>query len=364
MRRLGLSLDLDLGLGLGMGGAAARSVPRLALYEAAASVPDQPPPNLRPTSAQPPPPSRAVQVNCSPALGIECEADRQVKEPLVGDLAEILATQRSSPGGTSSLPAGGGARAAKARGWPSARLCAATASTAAASGDMPSLRSREAAAASDGLARLPETVGQYELIFPFNGLTRKLAGGIGGHEGAVVHEIRAELQRAAGVATPTAAGQGASGDGGDGGGGRRSAADRRAQTSVGAPAPDAPGGGRAAAGGPSAAPPNRMLDDDAPPKRHGSSGGGSSGSGGSSHRSNSSGCRGSSSQGGSGSRCCSSSSTSSNGSFRNLNGGSRRLSGIEPTASATAQGRNMARLTLRADRPPADVRRGTRVATS
>ena len=52
----------------------------------------------------------AWQVNCSPALGVECTADREVKEPLIADLVDLLDMQREQA--NAMMPAGGGARAA------------------------------------------------------------------------------------------------------------------------------------------------------------------------------------------------------------------------------------------------------------
>ena len=38
-----------------------------------------------------------LEVNTSPALGIECNVDREVKEPLIADLVDLLALQASPP---------------------------------------------------------------------------------------------------------------------------------------------------------------------------------------------------------------------------------------------------------------------------
>ena len=50
-------------------------------------------------------------VNSSPAMGVECEVDQQVKEPLIGDLIDLVGfTEKQSgsqrPGRTSAVSAG------------------------------------------------------------------------------------------------------------------------------------------------------------------------------------------------------------------------------------------------------------------
>ena len=54
-----------------------------------------------------------LEVNTSPALGVECDVDRHVKEPLLADLVELLAVQQATADAP-SCPAGGGAAAARA----------------------------------------------------------------------------------------------------------------------------------------------------------------------------------------------------------------------------------------------------------
>ena len=203
--------------------------------------------------------------------------DREVKEPLIADLVEMLALQQKT---AFNCPAGGGARAAKARGWPGASSGRSAgggdggrsaggggggsggadgpsgggsgegSSSAAASGSgsggvsgrlssMAIGRGRGGGGSSgsgggvsgsggsggsgsgeksSGFARLsgsvggarrpterdrytevmalPEKVGGYELIFPFNAATARLAGGVGGSEAQIVSEIKGELQAA------------------------------------------------------------------------------------------------------------------------------------------------------------------------
>lgn len=60
------------------------------------------------------------------------------------------------------------------------------------------MRAREALAAE--VQQLPEKVGGYELIFPFNLATKKLAERLEGNEAHVVAAVRGELQAASALA--------------------------------------------------------------------------------------------------------------------------------------------------------------------
>ncbi|KAL1514531.1 hypothetical protein AB1Y20_003628 [Prymnesium parvum] len=158
-----------------------------------------------------------LEVNTSPALGVECDVDREVKEPLLADLIDLLALQRPR-NAAAACPAGGGVRAAKARGWPTSgggRGGEAGRGSGGgggggggvAEGGGGGVIGRSIAATRTGererqaeVMRLPEKVGGYELIFPFNAATAKLAPKIGGNEALVVGEIKAELQAAAAAA--------------------------------------------------------------------------------------------------------------------------------------------------------------------
>ena len=185
-----------------------------------------------------------LEVNCSPALGCEEHADREVKEPLIGDLVDLLGMQREQA--TAALPAGGGARAVqKARGWPSRREKPAANSESGDSKDSSSKDSKDkdkegsgkdskeekgeaarqqrrssssdaeppAAAALPGARRkvsvaermawaAPPSIGGYEQIFPFNQMTERLSSNVGGNEASIVKEIQLELQKEAAKHAP------------------------------------------------------------------------------------------------------------------------------------------------------------------
>ena len=197
-----------------------------------------------------------LEVNCSPALGIECAADREVKEPLIADLVDLLGQQREQV--VAGMPAGGGARAAKARGWPGRAEgggegggrrrspgdaagggeggSTATVSKAPSPPSKPSappLPKRGGRAAwAEAAANSPNEIGGYELIFPFNAATQRLASNVGGNEAQIVAEIRSELQRrTAHQDSDKGAAEGAAGDVSDACGeaneGRRDARDAR-----------------------------------------------------------------------------------------------------------------------------------------
>mmetsp|Transcript_32436 Transcript_32436/g.75659 ORF Transcript_32436/g.75659 Transcript_32436/m.75659 type:complete len:663 (-) Transcript_32436:212-2200(-) len=130
-----------------------------------------------------------LEVNTSPALAVECEADRQVKEPLISDLVDLLEMQHASASNRNS---------AQPRAADSSRRLEQLTSAAKMRGSVSSSaqsRKREAAAAE--VQQLPTTVGGYELIFPFNQVTAAAASCLGGNESHVVAEIKAELQAAA-----------------------------------------------------------------------------------------------------------------------------------------------------------------------
>ena len=95
-----------------------------------------------------------------------------------------------------AMPAGAGARAAKARGWPG-RGEGGTRRRNSDSVD-PGAPTRRGGrpAFSEIAADSPQSIGGYELIFPFNAATTRLAGNVGGNEAQIVGEIRSELQRA------------------------------------------------------------------------------------------------------------------------------------------------------------------------
>jgi hypothetical protein len=165
-------------------------------------------------------------VNCSPALGVECQADLEVKEPLLADLIDLLEMQAGERplggAGKDEPPAdgeasraarersravGGGARAARARAT-GGRAGHGT-SLRDADGAGPARARRETAAAAERLAAMPATYGGYELIFPFSKATERVADSIGGNESLIIAEVRAELQRATAGAPPDAEGGGA-----------------------------------------------------------------------------------------------------------------------------------------------------------
>ena len=139
-----------------------------------------------------------LEVNCSPALGCECAADREVKEPLISDLVDLLNVQRGNA--SNKLPAGGGARAVKARGWPARAEGEAQRrrGTAEAEAAGPVTAARRARLGGKPESVAPSSIGGYELIFPFNPTTERLANNVGGNEAQIVAEVRAELQRATG----------------------------------------------------------------------------------------------------------------------------------------------------------------------
>ena len=148
-----------------------------------------------------------LEVNTSPALGVECDADREVKAPLLSDLADLLALQRARA--AAATTAGGGVAAAKAaRGGSGERRGsgggggAGGASPAKAELIGPASK-RARAATIEEVGSLPAKVGGYELIFPFNGATARLAADLGGHEAQAVAEVRAQLA-AATAADPAA----------------------------------------------------------------------------------------------------------------------------------------------------------------
>ena len=205
-----------------------------------------------------------LEVNCSPALGCEEAADREVKEPLVADMVDLIEYQRAQA--AVAAPVGGGARAARARGG-GARGGASSAASAPSMAEASSRRGgvaaqqqtisgaaaddgskkaarlsmRSKAAAAERVNSMPDTFGGYELIFPFNAATTKLASSVDGSEGTIVSEIRAQLQTETsrhhhqqdqeteceeaegeepGMATNEAAHGGGGGGGGGGDGGR------------------------------------------------------------------------------------------------------------------------------------------------
>lgn len=133
-----------------------------------------------------------LEVNSSPALGVDCAADEQVKQPLIGDLANLLITQREASA-RSACPVGGGAAAAKARSGGAAK--GAGAGAPASERSLPKGGGRAAPAPA---AELLQEVGGYKLIFPFNTATETIArGGVGGKEAQIVQEVRGELLAAA-----------------------------------------------------------------------------------------------------------------------------------------------------------------------
>lgn len=145
-----------------------------------------------------------LEVNCSPALGVECAADMEVKEPLVAGIVDLLDAQRATlpprcraPGdgthgrashrksaGLAPLPAGGGVRAARARG----------SLKELADGRGRSGR-RASETAADRIASLPASLSGFELIFPFNEATSKAAASVAGNESLIIGQVRTELQR-------------------------------------------------------------------------------------------------------------------------------------------------------------------------
>jgi len=135
-----------------------------------------------------------LEVNTSPALAVECAADKQVKEPLISDLLDLVALQRpqpKQPAASSGAPGNGGKRRVPA--------CATAAPSASVGSGSAAARARHAVRAE--VQQLPATIGGYELIFPFNDVTAALADGVGGNEAQIVAEIKATLQCAAAAAS-------------------------------------------------------------------------------------------------------------------------------------------------------------------
>ena len=170
-----------------------------------------------------------LEVNCSPALGVECAADREVKEPLIGDLCDLLALQRELA--ASAMPAGAGARVAKARvAEPAGERRGGGGKGGGGGGNggnggngewgdghggapgggpaprptTPARRARRRSGRLDNDGGAPVGVARrrrrLRAHLPFQRGDGELAGRVGGSEGAVVSEVRAELQRATAAA--------------------------------------------------------------------------------------------------------------------------------------------------------------------
>ena len=181
-----------------------------------------------------------LEVNCSPALGCDEPADREVKEPLVADLVDLLDRQRAEVG--AALPVGGGARAAKARagrmglvrreggghggssgsssGGGSGGSSGGANGTHGANGASKPGPSRGSASGGRGggddggggcLGGSPLHSGGYDLIFPFNAATARLSAEVGGHEGQIVSEVRQQLAALSATAGDAANGAAAHG---------------------------------------------------------------------------------------------------------------------------------------------------------
>ena len=134
-----------------------------------------------------------LEVNCSPALGCDSNADREVKEPLIADLVDLLQFQKLQA--EASLPAGGGARAAKARDRSKREPAVAGAAPEDSSAAKQRLQLRGKSSQSERVSALPPKFGGYELIYPFNATTTRLAGSVDGCESQIVNEIRTQLQK-------------------------------------------------------------------------------------------------------------------------------------------------------------------------
>ncbi|KAL3927573.1 MAG: hypothetical protein SGPRY_002762 [Prymnesium sp.] len=151
-----------------------------------------------------------LEVNSSPALGVECSVDREVKEPLLIDLVDMLALQVS----ISARAMVGVSLEVKLSELQPFRLLSASVSRHAATAPPSAFISGTGSTRATSIGRseqerqaevmrLPEGVGGYELIFPFNAKTSRLASKVGGSEAQIISEIKAKLQSDAAAAHGT-----------------------------------------------------------------------------------------------------------------------------------------------------------------
>ena len=155
-----------------------------------------------------------LEVNTSPALSIDCDADRLVKEGLIVDLLDVLALQREQSAHTEhthARAASAGSDGPRVRSRRVGRSCSKADELqpdrrTPAGGGAAAVRLRGRSAPRGGRRKdnampqqFPQRVGGYELILPFNGASVALIEeGVGGNEGALIGAIKMELQRAKG----------------------------------------------------------------------------------------------------------------------------------------------------------------------
>jgi tubulin polyglutamylase TTLL2 len=114
-----------------------------------------------------------LEVNMSPALGVDCEADRVVKEGLIADTVEVLEAEAA---GRAPPPRAATARARPSQPPPRPRLGSSVLPRVTSMGSITSAMANPIPGASTSTAAIPMT-GKYELIFPFNDATEVVSRG-------------------------------------------------------------------------------------------------------------------------------------------------------------------------------------------